>query len=159
VEVEETLGHFADWLEIRTRVLRRLNGFSYGQVLHTHQRIKIPFNKVSRETFEERRFEYHQRIQEDFFAAFQVESLSAYRVEPGDSLWTLAGERFDIPMWLLKRCNPEVDFGALRPHQELRIPVVEKLPDRAAVPLPPAMGWHLLSRAAPGCGAPPGAYL
>jgi membrane-bound lytic murein transglycosylase D len=132
VEVEETLGHFADWLEIRTHRLRRLNGFSYGQVLHTHQRIKIPFKKISRETFEERRFEYHQRIQEDFFAAFQVESLSVYRVKSGDSLWTLADERFGVPMWLLKRCNPEVDFGALHPNQELRIPVVEKLPDRAA---------------------------
>jgi hypothetical protein len=136
VEVEETLGHFADWLEIRTHRLRRLNGFAFGQVLHTHQRIKIPFNKVSRETFEERRFEYHQRIQEDFFVAYQVESLNPYRVKPGDSLWSLAGERFDVPMWLLKRCNPEVDFSALHPNQELRIPVVEKLPDRAAMSSP-----------------------
>jgi hypothetical protein len=132
VEVEETLGHFADWLEIRTWALRRLNGFAYGQVLHTHQRIKIPFVKVSREAFEERRFEYHQRIQEDFFAAFQVESLSPYQVKSGDSLWSLANETFSVPMWLLKRCNPEIDFGALHPSQKLRIPVVEKREDSDA---------------------------
>lgn len=136
VEVEETLGHFADWLEIRTQVLRRLNGFSYGQVLHTHQRIKIPFNKVPLEAFEERRFEYHQRIQEDFFAAFQVESLNTYKVKSGDSLWNLASETFAVPMWLLKRCNPDVDFSALRRSQELLVPVVEKLPDQAAADRP-----------------------
>jgi membrane-bound lytic murein transglycosylase D len=153
VEVEETLGHFADWLEIRTWTLRRLNGFAYGQVLHTHQRIKIPFVRVSREVFEERRFEYHQRIQEDFFAAFQVESLSTYQVKSGDSLWSLASETFSLPMWLLKRCNPEVDFGALLRNQELRIPVVEKRPDPSAA-LPSSKGSRL-ARAAPGVGSRP----
>jgi membrane-bound lytic murein transglycosylase D len=155
VEVEETLGHYADWLEIRTWALRRLNGFTYGQVLHTHQRIKIPFNKVTREIFEERRFEYHQRIQEDFFAAYQVESLTPYRVKSGDSLWSLAGETFSVPMWLLKRCNPEVDFGGLLPNQELRIPVVEKRPDQAAAQPLPGIGW--LARAAPREGPAPNA--
>jgi membrane-bound lytic murein transglycosylase D len=147
VEVEETLGHFADWLEIRTQVLRRLNGFTYGQVLHTHQRIKIPFNKVPQEAFEERRFEYHQRIQEDFFAAFQVESLNTYKVKSGDSLWNLASETFAVPMWLLKRCNPDVDFSALRRSQELLVPVVEKLPDQAAA-FRPGKSDARLSRAA-----------
>jgi membrane-bound lytic murein transglycosylase D len=155
VEVEETLGHFADWLEIRTWALRRLNGFSYGQVLHTHQRIKIPFVKVSREAFEERRFEYHQRIQEDFFAAFQVESLTPYRVRAGDSLWSLAGESFSVPMWLLKRCNPEVDFAALHPNQQLRIPVVEKLADPSAALLE-MNGLWLARPHLPGVPAPKG---
>jgi membrane-bound lytic murein transglycosylase D len=149
VEVEETLGHFADWLEIRTWTLRRLNGFAYGQVLHTHQRIKVPFVKVTREAFEERRFEYHQRIQEDFFAAFQVESLTPYRVRSGDSLWSLASETFSVPMWLLKRCNPEVDFGTLHTNQMLRIPVVEKHAEQSAALS--AVGALWLARTAPAC--------
>lgn len=154
VEVEETLGHFADWLEIRTRVLRRLNGLTYGQVLHTHQRIKVPFKRVSQEVFEGRRFEYHQRIQEDFFAAFQVESLNTYRVKSGDSLWNLASETFAVPMWLLQRCNPDVDFSALRRSQELRVPVVEKLPDQAAIHHPAKSEAHL-SQAPPSKANPP----
>ena len=35
-------------------------------------------------------------------------------------------EKFDIPMWLLKNCNPEVDFAELRLNQTLIVPNIEK---------------------------------
>lgn len=126
VEVEETLGHFAEWAGVRTQSIRRLNRLPFGKKLHLHQRIKIPLNKVSAQAFEEERYEFHKRLQEDFFAVYRIGELRSYRVKRGDNLWTLSLDKFDIPMWLLKSCNPEVDFAALRLQQVLMIPSIEK---------------------------------
>ena len=66
VEIEETLGHFAEWLEIPTKNIRRLNGFPYSKTLPLHMNVKIPLNKISKEQFEETRFEYHKKIRRIF---------------------------------------------------------------------------------------------
>jgi membrane-bound lytic murein transglycosylase D len=126
VEVEETLGHYADWLEIPTRELRRLNGFRYGRPLRINESVRIPLGKVSREQFEERRYEYHKELVEDFFASYRIEGVQTYRIQKGDNIWQLSQEKFAVPLWLIKLFNTDVDFGALRPSQQLTIPVVEK---------------------------------
>ena len=126
VEVEETLGHYAEWAGVRTQLIRRLNALSFGQTLHLHQKIKIPLNRTTAQKFEENRYEFHKRLQEDFFAAYRISDLQTYRVKRGDNLWNLCLEKFDIPMWLLKNCNPEVDFAELRMNQKLMVPQIEK---------------------------------
>lgn len=126
VEVEETLGHYAEWSGARTQQIRLLNGLRFGQTLHLHQKIKIPLSRTTAGEFEENRYEFHKRLQEDFFAVYQIGDLQPYRVRYGDNLWTLCLEKFDIPMWLLKNCNPEVDFAQLRLHQKLMVPGIEK---------------------------------
>jgi membrane-bound lytic murein transglycosylase D len=140
VEVEETLGHYAEWADVRTQQIRQLNGLPFGQTLHLHQKIKIPLARTTARAFEENRYEFHKRLQEDFFAVYRVSDLQPYRVMRGDNLWTLCLEKFDIPMWLLKNCNPEVDFADLRLHQKLMVPTIEKNaaddPDLPADPEP-----------------------
>jgi membrane-bound lytic murein transglycosylase D len=126
VEAEETLGHYAEWLRVPARVIRRLNGFRYGRPLHLSQQIKIPLDRVSREEFEEKRFEFHQALAEDFFATYRVEKVLTYSIKRGDNIWTLSHQEFEVPLWLLKRYNADVDFGALIPSQKLLIPIVEK---------------------------------
>jgi membrane-bound lytic murein transglycosylase D len=126
VEVEETLGHYAEWLEISAREIRRLNGIRYGVFVHINQKIKIPFNRVTKAEFEEKRLEYHKQIAEDFFAAYRVEKVIPYVIKKGDNIWNLSREQFEVPVWLIKRYNSKVDFGALTPSQKLLIPIVEK---------------------------------
>ncbi len=126
VEVEETLGHFAEWAGVRTQAIRRLNGLPFGRTLHLHQRVKIPLQRTTREAFEEKRYEFHKRLQEDFFAVYRVSELETYRVQRGESYWTLCRDKFDIPLWLLKHYNAEVDLADLRVRQKLMIPVIEK---------------------------------
>lgn len=126
VEVEETLGHYAEWAGIRAQQIRRLNGLSFGRTLHLHQKIKIPLDKTTAAAFEEQRYEYHKRLQEDFFAVYRVSELEPYRVQRGDNFWMLCREKFDIPMWLLKHYNMDVDLAALQIQQKLMIPAVEK---------------------------------
>jgi membrane-bound lytic murein transglycosylase D len=126
VEAEETLGHYAEWLKVAASEIRRLNGFPYGRPLQLNQQIKIPLRRVSKEEFEEKRFEFHQELAEDFFATYRVEKVRTYFIKKGDNIWNLARREFDIPLWLIKRYNAEVDFGALMPTQKLLIPVVAK---------------------------------
>ena len=129
VEIEETLGHYAEWLGIPTQKIRRLNGFDYRRDLRIHQEVKIPLDGAVKEQFEEARFEYHKKIQEDFFNAYKIETVNIYRVKNGDNIWTLCNDVFKMPLWLLKKYNQEVDFNDLRWSQKLLIPVAEKLAD------------------------------
>lgn len=127
VEVEETLGHYAEWTGVRTWQIRRLNGLPFGRTLHLHQKLKIPLGPTGAQAFEQNRYEHHKRLQEDFFSVYRISALTPYRIQRGDNFWTLCRDRFDIPMWLLSNCNPEVDFADLRIQQRVMIPVVEKI--------------------------------
>jgi membrane-bound lytic murein transglycosylase D len=125
VEIEETLGHFAEWLEISTKNIRRLNRFPYSKTLPLHMNVKIPLDKISKEQFEETRFEYHKKIQEDFFSFYEIESEQLYQLKKGDNVWTICNDIFEMPVWLLKLYNPKVDFNDLRWSQKLVIPVIK----------------------------------
>ncbi len=126
VEVEETLGHYAEWLNVPTRKIRRLNGFRYGRALHLNQKIKIPLHRVTQEEFVEKRFEYHQELAEDFFSSYRVERVMTYAIKKGDNIWTLSYQEFEVPLWLIKRYNAGVDFNSLVISQKLLIPIIEK---------------------------------
>ncbi len=126
VEVEETLGHIADWLEVETQQIRHLNGLRYGSFVHIGQSLKITLDRVSKEKFEERRFDYHKRLQEDFFNAYQIEEIHPYVVRKGENIWRLSNQKFKLPVWLIQQCNPSIDFQQLRHSEKLMIPVVEK---------------------------------
>ncbi|MDH5298098.1 MAG: transglycosylase SLT domain-containing protein [Desulfobulbaceae bacterium] len=68
VAAGETLGHYAEWLEVHARDLRRLNHLRFGSVIRPGQRLKIPLAKVAPARFEKRRVEFHKSIREDIFA-------------------------------------------------------------------------------------------
>lgn len=134
VEIEETLGHYAEWADVRTQQIRNLNGLSFNSVIHLHQKIKIPLHRVTAEAFEQNRYEFHKRLQEDFFAVYRIGDLQDYQVREGDNYWTLSQSKFEIPMWLLKHCNPETDLADLQINQKLIIPIVEKASQDDASP-------------------------
>jgi len=132
VEMGETLGHFGEWLEIPTRTVRRLNRFPYGKILRLHMKVKIPLDKILKEQFEETRFEYHKKIQEDFFSFYGIETVQSYQLRKGDNVWTLCNDTFEMPVWLLKKYNPKVDFSDLRWSQKLVIPVIKEMTRNSA---------------------------
>lgn len=126
VEVGETLGHYADWLGIATGDIRRLNGIGSTKEIRIHDSLKIPLGKVSKEAFEEKRFEYHKRLQEDFFASYRVKDVESYQIKEGDNAWTLCREVFEIPFWLFYKYNSQVNVHRLSPLQKLIFPLVEE---------------------------------
>jgi len=122
VQANETLGHYADWLEIPTNRLRRVNGIHYGTPVGIGRVTKLDFSVVTPETFEQRRLEYHHTLQEEFFAAYEVVGTDTHKLRKGDTLWDLAQKRFRVPVWLLRQYNPTLDFSALQAGAHLTVP-------------------------------------
>jgi membrane-bound lytic murein transglycosylase D len=133
VEPEENLGRYASWLDTNSQKIRSLNGFSNKAGIRIGQKIKIPLNNVSKETFEERRYEYHKEIEEDFFASYRVERTEEYIIKRGDNIWSLCEEKFEVPLWLLKKYNPETDFGRLSSRERIIVPVISKIGDETGI--------------------------
>jgi membrane-bound lytic murein transglycosylase D len=125
VQAEETLGHYAEWLEVPTHRLRHLNRMSMGSPLAIGHRALLDFSRVSPETFEQRRLEYHQTLQAEYFASYAVTGTETHVLERGDTIWVLAREKFEVPVWLLRQYNPDLDFSALPAGTAMVVPVVE----------------------------------
>ncbi len=124
VEAEETLGHYADWLQIPTQQIRVLNGIRYGRSISIDQKIKLPIKKTSIQEFEVKRYEYHKEIEEDFFESFSIQAMEIYKVKNGDNIWTLCMNELEIPLWLVKKYNPKINFNTLYPKQKIHYPVL-----------------------------------
>ncbi len=132
VEPAETLGHFADWLEVKTQALRRLNRLRRGRAIQVGQRISLTFEKVGVEVFEARRLEYHRGLEEDFFEVYQVEGTQLHALQTGENIWDLARQRYGVPFWLVARYNFDKILSRLSTGERVIIPIVGS---RAAEPL------------------------
>ncbi|NIV17509.1 MAG: transglycosylase SLT domain-containing protein [Woeseiaceae bacterium] len=123
----ETLGHFADWLEIRTQRLRDINGLAFRTPVEVGERIRLDLSKVDAKTFEERRIAWHRELQDSFFRKNVISGVTEHVIKPGESIWILAARRYDVPMWLFRQYNPEVDLHTVRPGTALHFPVLMKM--------------------------------
>lgn len=128
VAAEETLGRYAEWLEVPVSRLRSLNKLSGSATASLGRMLQLDFSRVSREKFDGRRREFHDSLQATFFAAHRVVGTQAYVVRPGDSLWIVSQRHGSLPAWLVLHYNPDINFNALRAGQRILIPKVEALP-------------------------------
>ncbi|HEX9875540.1 MAG TPA: LysM peptidoglycan-binding domain-containing protein [Gammaproteobacteria bacterium] len=122
VQALETLGHYADWLGIRTQRLRDINGLPFGQGVVIGRRLKLDFSTIDAATFEQRRADYQQQNQEAFFLRYQVTDTLEHVVARGESLWVLASRRYNVPVWLLRQYNPDLDLDQVRPGTVVKFP-------------------------------------
>ncbi len=123
VQAAETLGHYADWLGIRTQRLRDLNGYSFRQPVVIGRRIKLDFSEVSAKEFTARRVAYHRALQEAFFVRYRVADTAVHRFRRGESLWVLT-RRYEVPVWLLRQYNPDLDLDRVRPGSSIVFPTI-----------------------------------
>jgi membrane-bound lytic murein transglycosylase D len=127
VEATETLGQYADWLQIPTQRLRTVNKLKPRQPVLLGQRLQLDYSRVSRETFEQRRRDYHAKLQGEFFVQHKISGTEVYIVRRGDSLWTMTQRFSNLPIWLLRQYNPDTDLSDLRPGTQVVMPKVEVL--------------------------------
>lgn len=127
-EVDETLGHFADWLGIGgSAALRKLNKLENGRSLQLGQHLLLP--KLSSETvkrFEQMRIDYHQVLSENLKENFSLTGIADYRIRPGDSLWELSRNK-GFPLWLIYRLNPELRFSGLAQGEVIKLPELKRI--------------------------------
>jgi membrane-bound lytic murein transglycosylase D len=127
VQAAETLGHYADWLGVNSQALRALNKLHKNAMVTLGHKVKLDFSKVSVEQFVATRREYHHHLQEDYFATHRIAGTENYSVKRGESLWVIAQQHADLPVWLVAQYNPDVDFNDVRPGTTITLPQVASI--------------------------------
>ena len=120
----ETLGHYGDWLEIKTQRLRDLNGLAFRTPVSVGQRIKIDLDTVDVKLFEERRIAFHRVQQDSFFRRHVISGVTEHTIKSGESIWILALRKYEVPIWLFRQYNPGVDLHRVRPGTKVQIPLL-----------------------------------
>ncbi len=127
VAATETLGAYADWLDVNSGRLRTLNHLRGKAAVRIGHKVKLDFANSSHEKFETQRRDYHRQLQAAYFASHRISGTEVHVVRSGDSLWGLTHRFGDLPVWLLQQYNPDVSFDDLRARTQIIVPHVEDL--------------------------------
>ena len=126
IEVQplETLGHYADWLGIRTQRLRDVNGFAFRTPVVVGQRIRLVIDEAQVPDFEARRIAYHRNQQDRYFREHVITGITQHEVRRGESIWILSLRQYGVPLWLFRQYNPELDLDRIQPGTSVNFPVL-----------------------------------
>lgn len=126
IEVQplETLGHYGDWLEIKTQRLRDLNGLAFGTPVAVGDRIRLDLGTVNATLFEQRRITYQRQQQDSFFRRHVITGVAEHTIKRGESIWIIALRQYDVPLWLFRQYNPALDMHKIRPGIKVQIPIL-----------------------------------
>jgi membrane-bound lytic murein transglycosylase D len=120
----ETLGHYADWLEIKTQRLRDLNRLAFRTPVEVGDRIRLDLDTVDATLFEERREDYHRRQQDAFFREHVITGITEHVIASGESVWILSLREYDVPVWLFRQYNPGLDLHNIQPGMRVQFPLM-----------------------------------
>lgn len=126
VQPEENIDLYEKWLGSGSTVAD-LNKLSPDRYVTPGQQLLLVFDRIPPTHFEEKRLDFLQATEENFFSAFTVIGQQIYRVLSDDTLWDLCYNKFDIPLWLLERYNSAISLTQLSQEQELIIPIVQQI--------------------------------
>ena len=126
IEVQplETLGHYGDWLEIKTQRLRDLNGLAFKTPVAVGDRIRLDLGTVDATLFEQRRVTYQRQQQDSFFRRHVITGVAEHTIKAGESIWIIALRQYEVPLWLFRQYNPSLDLHKVRPGVNIQIPIL-----------------------------------
>jgi membrane-bound lytic murein transglycosylase D len=124
IHPQETLGHFADWLGIRTQRLRDINGLAFRAPVEVGQRLKLDLGRVNADQFEGKRVAYHRDEQDAFFRDHRISGVVEHTIRRGESIWILSLRNYSVPVWLFRQYNPELDLHRVQPGVVVQIPLL-----------------------------------
>ena len=120
---KETLGHYADWLQVSIRELQRLNRLGRRRTIYQGQKIVLSFRKVSRGEFYRRRLQFHLDVLKSILRENYLAYFIEYKVNSGESVWQIAQNRFNVAAEIIQYFNFDLNINKLRPGDILKIPV------------------------------------
>ena len=126
VQASETLGHFADWLDIRAWDVRRLNNMAFRDPVIVGKRLTLDFSRVNIAEFELKRREFHSILQQEFFSNYRIQGVEQYEIKRNDNIGAIARNRYSTPIWLVRQYNPDLDFNRIQIGQQIAFPLVEQ---------------------------------
>jgi hypothetical protein len=122
----ETLAHFARWSGLTIESVAESSQLGLNGTYPVGTRIVLTLAGDERARLESARDEHHQKRVEGYLASRGgAQGSEFYTVRTGDNAWVIAKNRFGIPLWLLESYNPAVDLDALRPGQDLMVPIID----------------------------------
>ncbi len=123
VEIDETPGHYSDWLVTKMVTINQLNGKNIRKINFGDSLI-LPIKDDQISSFNMQRMEYHQSIIEDFFNNYKITGTVDYKVRSGDTVSKIITQN-DIPLWLLRsymKNGIQLNVGSI-----IRIPIIEEI--------------------------------
>ena len=138
VSLDETVGHYADWLHMPAQRIRELNAMRGSDIIVGH-RLRLPLASDKIEAFATARLEYHMSVEEDFYSRYAVTDIKTVVIKQGQNLWDLVNGEDMVPQWLFKKYNPDLELDKLMPGTEVIIPMIEELgATTISIRVPPA---------------------
>ena len=130
IEVDETLGHYCDWQNIRLSKIIKHNNLSRRKTIYLGKKLILPILDKNIEKFKNKRMKYHQAIEEEFFLNYKIEGLEDYVVKRGDTLSSIAINN-NLPLWII-RYYQEIKLNIrLIKGQKIIIPNLKAISDNA----------------------------
>ncbi len=126
VSPDETLWHYARWSGISINSIKKANNIKTSNHLRLHQKIKIPLAKNYSDIFENKRKEYHKKIEENFFKVYKIEALIEHQIEKGENIWEICYQIYGVPFWLVYRYNDINKLVKVKPGDNIIIPILKK---------------------------------
>ncbi|TKB24126.1 LysM peptidoglycan-binding domain-containing protein [Desulfopila sp. IMCC35006] len=127
VQPEESFELYGNWLGKTKASLLALNGLAPGAAVTPGQQLLLVFDRLTPALFEKKRLAFLQEKEKTFLSAFTIIGQKIYQVISGDTLWDICYNKFDVPLWLLKRYNNNINLASLDQEQELIIPIIQQI--------------------------------
>jgi len=129
VSVDETIGHYADWLGIPTWRIRKLNDMGRTSSIRINKKLLVPVDRPDAlEQFAAARLEYHMAIEEDFYTQYTVSDVVSHTLRRGETLWDICNNSDNpLPLWLFRKYNRHIDLNRLTAGAEVWVPQVREL--------------------------------
>jgi len=134
VSVDETLGHYADWLGISSQDIREINDLNRRSI-RINQRLLLPLADARwLETFQEKRRAFHLSLEEAFYRQYLVIDVRQIKIRYGENPWSLCNDEGNVPLWLFTKFNRHLDMGNIKVHTLVWLPVVRERTDQGQPP-------------------------
>ena len=125
LQASESVGQLADWLDVPTWDIRQLNNIPFSNQVPIGTKVLLPFDRVSKIDFENRRREFHSDLQQDFFESFTIRGAEEYQIKRTDNISRLALNRYSTPLWLVRQYNPGINFTGVYVGQRIVFPLIQ----------------------------------